>query len=304
MQCSRHWIAVVWRPLLAGVVLLAMSTTAAAQPATGQDSPIAALEAMKKAILEAKSLADVLPFYPQEMRDMISELPPEQQVAGLEQEKRRIGREKYVAERIDGDNGVVVSESTSNNSPKGVRFIKMARADGAWRRTEEEEYIIEALRGSNGTYSVSDAVSSELENGIISLLVTTIEIADLATENLGDGMKVARVLIPFNIEWRTRCFDAGEMAIGTVVYAGDDGNTYTINGGFAPAGTSIEQGFYRDMTGTLDVVPGEGDRFSGSYELTASNDAGETVTVSGSIEGGLMPCSFMPKNDPRRKNPG
>ena len=152
MQRTRFSEA-VFRKTVLTTMTLAMAGLVADRPARGQDSPIAALETMNRTILEAESIDDILQFIPEEAHEFINQLPPEHQTAALEEEKARVGREKYVAERVDGDRAVVVAEKTYGSSPKGVRFKRMSRVDGAWKITDEDEYLVEALVGASGSYS-------------------------------------------------------------------------------------------------------------------------------------------------------
>lgn len=275
-----------------------VASIAAASPSRVQktgDSPTEALRAQGEVILAATSLEDVIHLMPgitEEQTEAILQSPPEKLSSGLEEWQGDVRDTVYFAERVEGEQAVVAVTHKGSGTRKGFDTWILTKVDDAWKVTGGG-FGVDGLPGAVGSLKISGDVATELPSAIVSLGrvngVPILSVGDLLAGQLENAVPIARVQIPFPMEFAKRCLDPGSMPVAAVTTPGEYG--VTVKGGLWLADGDEESAFDQDLEGTLTVVSLDGDLFSGRFEVSANSASGGQATASGTLTDTLMPCA-------------
>lgn len=265
-------IPITTRPFWMAILFVLLTSPASSQ----EDSPMAALEAQSAAILEAETLDEVSQFLPEHVRNRIAAMTEEQKAAGLEEWKGDVRIIRPIRELVDGDRGAILVEGE-----RRVRVLLMTRTDDQWTVSGEDNLGTATPRGRGG-FVASGAAERELEQAVVEQ--TWIEGAPVLTmsdqlEAALHGTEVSSVILVL-----PDCPEPGSYSLSARETEGAVSSRYS----HATSGGTVQ--FGDDVTGTLQVDEAEGGRFSGTFELRAHSEEGDSVTITGWLEDALTDC--------------
>lgn len=258
------------------------------------DSPLAALEAEREAVLAASSFDEVLEYVPAEHAERAAQMTAEQKATALTRWKAGLENVRY-EERRDGDRAAILVEDESRDS---VSVNVMERQDGRWTMTGATQLVL-GVPGARGSAVATGAGEASLEsvpiqqtfiNGVPVLTISN-ELADALAED-ADGPSVMLAL--------EECLAVGTYDLGVR----EAGNTRFGSSFTAAVVDGEATSFRQEPVGKLKVDRVDGDRFSGSFHLAVKgdppsgtfrspeerNEARETVSVTGTIDNARNPC--------------
>lgn len=231
-------------------------------------------------IQAAQNLDDVLHLVPDEHREMVSEMTPEEKEAALLQWKGGVASMEVVRDRVEGDRGAVLVRNRNDN--RSLTVFEMRLEAGEWRK-ESDVLLFNVSPGAEGSFETSGPAPEKLRAGVIGQnWINGVPILTISDPlDFSDWDLTVQLPIPECPEQpgshELKPVSAGNVTVG--------GSLFGTNG----TGESVK--YSADFGGALEITEVAGDLFSGSFTFgVAAEEGEEQIQVRGLIRNAFLPC--------------